>query len=170
MRENVTEIKKVLNEHQYSINAIIFDVMGTFNLNGIIRKAGFAKQDGYGVAEILALMLMLPLLLLNSVNSLYHSEFQKVTQMKKDAIYRLKNHERMPWRNILYGVAKRFQTLANPDKVVADTAAFIIDDTTDPRVGRRLENVSYIFDHVVGKTRLGFKDLLDFRTSKSQQI
>ena len=60
MRENVTEIKKVLNEHQYSIHAIIFEVMGTFNLNGIIRKAGFAKQDGYGVAEILALMLMLP--------------------------------------------------------------------------------------------------------------
>ena len=34
------------------------------------------------------------------------------------------------------------------------------DDTTDARVGRHLENVSYIFDHVVGKTRLGFKDLI----------
>ena len=43
---------------------------------------------------------------------------------------------------------------------MADTAAFIIDDTTDPRVGRHIENVSYIFDHVVGKTRLGFKDLV----------
>jgi hypothetical protein len=148
MRENVTEIKKVLNEHQYSIHAIIFDVMDTFNLNGIIRKAGFAKHDGYGVAEILALMLMLPLLLRNSVHSLYHSEFQKVTTMKKDAIYRLKNHEKMPWRRILYGVAKRFQRLTHPDKVVADTSAFIIDDTTDPRVGRHIENASYVFDHV----------------------
>ena len=161
MRDNATEIKKVLDEHQYSINTIIVEVMGTFKLNSIIRKAGFAKQDGYGVAEILALMIMLPLLLLlNSVHSLYHSEFQKITTMKKDAIYRLKNHEKMPWRRILYGVAKRFQTLTNPDKVVADTSAFIIDDTTDPRVGRHLENVSYIFDHVVGKTRLGFKDLV----------
>jgi len=51
-------------------------------------------------------MIMLPLLLLNSVHSLYHSEFQKITTMKKDAIYRLKNHEKMPWRRILYGVAK----------------------------------------------------------------
>ena len=160
MRENATEIKKVLDEHQYSINAIIFDAMGTFKLNSIIRKAGFAKQDGYGVAEILALMIMLPLLLLNSVNSLYRSEFQKITTMKKDAIYRLKNHEKMPWRRILYGVAKRFQTLTNPDKVMADTSAFIIDDTTDARVGRHIENVSYIFDHVVGKTVLGFKDLV----------
>ena len=51
--------------------------------------------------------------------------------MKKDAIYRLKNHAMMPWRDILYGVAKRFQTLTNPEKVVVDTSAFIIDDTTD---------------------------------------
>jgi hypothetical protein len=160
MRENATEIKKVLDEHQYSINAIIFEVMGTFKLKSIIRKAGFAKQDGYGVAEILALMIMLPLLLLNSVHSLYRSDFQKVTTMKKDALYRLKNQEKMPWRSILYGVAKRFQTLTNPQKVMADTSAFIIDDTTDARVGRHLENVSYIFDHVVGKTRLGFKDLV----------
>ena len=92
--------------------------------------------------------------------SLYRSEFQKITTMKKDAIYRLKNHEKMPWRSILYGVAKRLQTLTNPEKVVADTSAFIIDDTTDTRVGRHIENVSYIFDHVVGKTVLGFKDLV----------
>ncbi len=52
MRDNATEIKKVLDEHQYSINAIIVEVMGIFKLNSIIRKAGFAKQDGYGVAEI----------------------------------------------------------------------------------------------------------------------
>lgn len=161
MRENATEIKKVLDEHQYSINAIIFDVMGTFKLNSIIRKTHFTKHEGYGVTEILALMIMLPLLLLNSVNSLYRSEFQKITQMKKDAIYRLKNHPMMPWRAILYGVAKRFQTLTHPPATdVADTTAFIIDDTTDARVGRRIENVSYIFDHVVGKTMLGFKDLV----------
>ena len=84
---------------------------------------------------------MLPLLLLNSVHSLYHSEFQKITTMKKDAIYRLKSHEKMPWKRILYGVAKRFQRLTNPNKIVADTSAFIIDDTTDPRVGRHIENV-----------------------------
>jgi hypothetical protein len=109
MRENATEIKKVLDEHQCTINAIIFDVMGTFKLPGILRKAAFAKHAEYGVPEILALLIVLPLLLLNSVNSLYHSEFQAITTMKKDALYRLKNQERMPWRTILYGVAKRFQ-------------------------------------------------------------
>ncbi len=37
MRDDATEIKKVLDEHQCTINAIIFDVMGTFKLPGILR-------------------------------------------------------------------------------------------------------------------------------------
>ena len=80
--------------------------------------------------------------------------------MKKDAVYRLKNNEGVPWRTILSGIAKRFQKIVNPDKIVAAHAAFILDDTTDRRVGRHLENVSYVFDHVIGKTLLGFKHLV----------
>ena len=160
MREYVTEIKRVLENHKYSINNIIVDVMKTFKFNSIIRKSGFEKQEGYSVSEILAIMIMMPLMLLKSVHHFYRSEYQQVTEMKKDAIYRLKNNEKMNGRNILYGVAKRFQTLTNPKKEVAKNSAFIVDDTCDARVGRKIENVSYLFDHVAGKTgtKLGFKN------------
>lgn len=36
--------------------SITTTVMGTFKVNAIIRQAGFVKQDGYGVAKILAIM------------------------------------------------------------------------------------------------------------------
>jgi hypothetical protein len=45
--------------------------------------------------------------------------------MKKDALYRLKNNERMPWRSLLSNVAKQFQRLVNPERQVADNAAFL---------------------------------------------
>ncbi len=90
--------------------------------------------------------MMFPLMLVNSVNSFFHSEFHAITTMKKDALYLLKNNEWVPWRPILYGVAKRFHKIVNPDQIVAANAAFILDDTTDRRVGRHLENVSYVFD------------------------
>ena len=64
MREDASEIKRVLEQHTYSITNIIFDVMKTFKLNSIIKKAGFEKQEGYSVGEILALMIMIPLMLL----------------------------------------------------------------------------------------------------------
>jgi len=122
---------------------------------------GFQKQEGYSPFEIISLMLIFPLMLLKSVNALYRSEFQKVTSMKKDTIYRLKNNENMPWRNLLLSVAKTLMKKVNLNKNVALNSAFILDDTTEAKTGRRIEQISYIYDHVAGKkgSKLGFKNL-----------
>jgi hypothetical protein len=161
MRKPIQEIQKVLNTHSYSINNIIFEVMKTFKLKSLCCRVGFQKHDGYSASEIITIMLVLPLMLLKSVNALYKSEYQKVTAMKKDSIYRLKNNERMPWRSLLWAVAKQFQKLVNPEKKIADNSAFILDDTTQAKTGRRIEQISIIHDHVAGKAgnKLGFKNL-----------
>lgn len=93
----------------------------------------------------------MPLMLLNTVYSLYKSQYEIITSMKKDVFYRLQNNEKMPWRKLLYGIGKRFYELANPTKEVADKSAFIIDDTIDARVGAKIENISYVHDHIAGK-------------------
>lgn len=161
MRKNVNEIQNVFKTHGYSVNIIICDVMKIFKLKSLCRQVGFQKQEGYSSFEIISLMLMLPLMLLKSVNALYRSEFQKVTNMKKDAIYRLKNNENMPWRNLLLSVAKSFMKKVNPNKEVSTNSAFILDDTTEEKTGRKIEQISYIYDHVAGKkgSKLGFKNL-----------
>jgi len=170
MRKPVKEIENVLQNHGYSINNIICEVMKTFKLKTLCRQVGFQKQAGYSSSEILTLMLMLPLMLLKSVHALYKSEFQKVTTMKQSCIYRLKNNEKMPWRALLLVMSKQFQRLVNPTNEVADKSAFILDDTTHAKTGRRIEQMTKVFDHVAGKkgSKLGFKNLtLGFFDSKS---
>jgi len=161
MREKTKEIEKVFLTHGFSINSIIRDVMETFNFRSLCYKAGFSKQQGYSVTDIITLLLVFPLMIIDSVNAFYKSEFNNVTTMQKDAIYRLKNNDRMPWRNLLYHVSKQFQKRVNPNQEVVDHSAFIIDDTIDSRVGRRIENISYVHDHVAGRKKqtLGFKNL-----------
>ncbi|MDA8226742.1 MAG: hypothetical protein M0T74_03395 [Desulfitobacterium hafniense] len=88
MRKPIKEIQNVLDTHGYSINNIIFDAMKTFKFKTLCSQVGFQKKEGYSASEIITLMLVLPLMLLKSVNALYKSEFQKVTAMKKDSIYR----------------------------------------------------------------------------------
>ena len=146
MRETPAEIKKVFDKHPYSIDSIIFDVMQTFKLHAIVRHTRFEKPEGYTVTEILALLIMFPLMMVSRVNSFFRSEFHAITTRKKDALYRLKNNEGAPWRAVLYGIASRFQKIVNPNQIVAVNSAFILDDTADRRVGRHLENVSYVFD------------------------
>ena len=136
--------------------------MKTFNFKTLCWKAGAVKGDGYSVSEIITLLIMFPLMLLKSVHALYKSEFQKTTEMKKDTIYRLKNNEKIPWRRLLYGVAKKFQEVVNPQKEVASNSAFIVDDTIDERVGYKIENITTVHDHVAGKkgSKYGFKNLV----------
>jgi hypothetical protein len=162
VRQDLDEVKKVLDKYGYSINNIICDVMKKFNFKTLCWKVGAIKGDGYCVSEIITLLIMFPLMLLRSVHALYKSEFQKTTEMKKDTIYRLKNNERMPWRTLLYGVAKKFIELVNPQKEVAANSAFIVDDTIDERVGYKIENISMVHDHVAGKngSKYGFKNLV----------
>lgn len=170
MRKPIKEIQNVLDTHSYSINNIIFDAMKTFKFKSLCNQVGFQKKQGYSASEIITLMLVLPLMLLKSVNALYQSEFQKVTAMKKDSIYRLKNNEKMPWRPLLFGVAKQFQKLVNPEKEIANNSAFILDDTTEAKTGRRIEQISFIHDHVAGRkgNKLGFENLtLGFFDGKS---
>ncbi|MDA8221425.1 transposase [Desulfosporosinus sp.] len=161
MRKSVKEIEDVLQSHGYSIDTIILNVMKTFKLKTLCCKVGFHKHDGYSASEIITIMVMLPLMLIESINALYKSEFQKVTAMKKDALYRLKNNEKLPWRALLLAITKQFQHLVNPNKEIADKSAFILDDTTHAKTGRRIEKISRVFDHVAGRKgmKLGYKNL-----------
>ena len=154
------EIATVLETRNYSLNNIICDTMKEFKLKSLCQQSGIRKGDGFSATEILTLLIMLPLMALKSVHQLCKSEYGKKAAMQKDTIYRLKNNERYSWRRLLYMVAKTFKKQVNPEnKPVESVTAFILDDTPDQRTGYKMENISYVFDHVVNKAVLGFKML-----------
>ena len=67
-------------------------------------------------------------------------------------------------------VAKQFQKLINTEKELHDKSAFILDDTVEAKTGRRMEQISFIHDHVAGRkaSKMGFKNLtLGFYDGKS---
>ena len=166
MRQSLNEIKNIIEKHQYSIDTIICHIMKKFKFKTICWQSGASaiKGDGYSITEIISVMVMFPLMLLKTVNAFYRSQYDGITQMQKDVIYRLKNNEKMPWRKLLYGVCKKFQQLVNPKGEIAPNSAFILDDTPDIRTGRRIENISFVHNHVGGKgktgSKLGFKKLV----------
>jgi len=163
------EIASVFQTHSYTLSDIICDTMKEFKLKTLCGLSGIQKSAGFSATELIALLIMLPLMALNSIHQLYKSEYGKRAEMQKDALYRLKNNEHYSWRRLLYAVAKTFKKLANPEREPSGGAtALILDDTPDNRVGNKIENIGYMFDHVTRKTVLGFKILvLGFFDGKS---
>ena len=157
----INEIVTVLGSRNYNIHNSICDIMKKFNFKTLCHQAGVRKADGFSVTEILTLLIMLPLMALKNVHQLYTSEYGKKAAMGKDAIYRLKNNEKHPWRALLYAVAKKFQKLVSTESKPENTVrAFIVDDTLNQHVGYKIENISRVFDHVTKKTVYGFKTLV----------
>jgi hypothetical protein len=98
-------------------------------------------------------------MLVENVHQFYKSAYAKEESMQKDTIYRMKNNERYPWRSLLYKIAKAYKNLACDGKQDdgKKPTALILDDTTDRRVGWKMENISHVFDHVIRKTVYGYK-------------
>ncbi len=80
MREDVSETRKILEKHEHSMTAVWLETAQVFKLRSIVRKAGFEKEPGDRVAEIITLMMRLPFLLLKSVYRWYTSDFQRSPQ------------------------------------------------------------------------------------------
>jgi len=89
MQQDLSEVGKVLATHEYSMTSVLLDAAKTFKLPSIIKQVGFEKAQGYSVTEIIMLMMLLPFLVLNSVNDWFTSHCREITTMRNDAIYRL---------------------------------------------------------------------------------
>ncbi len=157
------EISSVLETQGYNLVGIINGLMQEFKLKKQCNLAGIKKTEGYSASKLLCLLLLLPLIGLQSVHKLYKSDYQKTAEMQKDTLYRFKNNENYSWRRLLYGITKTFIRLAKTYHSATSPTqvrALILDDTTDTRIGKKLENISWVFDHVAKKSVLGFKTLV----------
>jgi len=182
----IKEIKSVFETHGYSLNDIICETMKKFNLKTLCHESGIVKASGVSATEIICLLLLMPLLAVGSINHYYVGEYASIITMQRDVFYRLKNNELFNWRTLLYLVAKTFKKRTiTPQETTDDTkkvSAFILDDTTDQRTGFKMENISWVHDHNIGKSVLGFKTLvlayfdgistipLDFTTHKEKAL
>jgi len=159
MRQDLNEIKEIFHSHNYDVNTILQKNIKKFKLKFAFLKYGIQKNQGFDVLEIVTLLLILPLLALRSIHHLYCSHYNKIANMHKDTLYRLKNNCDIDWRRILYHTAKTFDTLSLTRNNTQENSALILDDTTLLKTGTSIEKVSYVFDHVLRKSVLGFKNL-----------
>ena len=123
-------------------------------LNGI-------KKKGYGISQLLRVLLIMPFVGTMNVWSLMQSGYSFLADAQKDAFYRLKNNPAIDWRKILYAFCKRFNALTKSEGNATGNGikCLIIDDSSLHKSGIKIENAGKIWDHVLGKSVLGMKFL-----------
>ncbi len=108
-------------------------------------------------------MLILPFVGIESIFKMFRSGFAKEEDFdsKKDSYYAIKNSERISWRLLILFFAKRFLVLTGVSGLSkSGVKAFILDDSPESKTGKKIEGVSMVHNHVIGKFVLGFKILV----------
>ena len=159
IKYKIDEIQSFCRDQKKSIDALI-ELVSFFDIRRISRMANVIKAKGYSFHRLLSILILLPYLNQASIYAFLQSGYSELSAAEKDAYYRLKNDCRFSWRKLLKAVVKRFM------KVVEDHGeashgirCFAMDDTVLPKIGKYIEQIGRVWDHVTHRYLIGFKML-----------
>ena len=150
------EIENYLRNGPNNIESRIDSAFSSLKFKTWLCKANIIKKDGYHASHLLFILMILPLLKVNSVHSFCKKYWRHWSQSRKDTLYRFKHNTAYRWRSFMYKVNRQIFKAIELDNIPQEERYFVIDDTILAKLGKKIENVSYIYDHNISRSVLGF--------------
>jgi hypothetical protein len=114
------------------------------------------RRDGEPIDNVLCALLVWPLLTLKSIHC-FCCELSQILKGQASVLYDFLGREDISWRALSGQLARQIVQLN--DLGPGGQRAFVVDDTTKARAGRKVEGTSSHFDHTQGRTIHGHQTL-----------
>lgn len=149
------EIEKYLAKEKNIFESRIDRAFRMLHIKSKLNQSKIRKKEGHHPAHLLFIMTLLPLFKISTIHSFCGKKWNHWCSARKDAFYRFK-HASCRWRSFLYAIIGRMFEVLQFDWHDVNDRYLVIDDTPVPKRGRNIENVSFIHDHNLGRSILGF--------------
>lgn len=151
------QIETALKNFLTDLELRIKELFAVLHIQSHLTAAGIRKCEGFSPRHLLFVLTNLVFLHIKTVHDLLHRPLQSLFLAQKDAFYRFKKAEwswgPFYWRFLAYlGKRLRWSETARDNSFILDTSAL-------PKRGKRLENLSFVYDHSQGKTVKGYEIL-----------
>ena len=150
------KFKKVWLNSEYLRSHLNF-----LGFNKIQAKFSWCKKSGYSFENLIATLLVLPLIGVNNVYDLTTNKDKELSRCGKDSYYRILANQKINWRGFLAQFVKQY--LLKEGRFTPATSAtrcLVFDDTDISKTGQTIEGISKIYNHVSKTYYLGFKLLV----------
>jgi hypothetical protein len=122
-------------------------------IGSMLKKSNIIKQKEYCTRTLLFFIILLPFIK-NTLCAFWTiSWISRQTEAHKDTWYRFLNNERFNWRKLVTCLA--LKVIGYSNDVPLKDKVLIADDSIAPKTEKKMEMVSYHFDHKSGKSVLG---------------
>jgi len=149
------EIEKYLCKKKNIFESRMDRVFRMLNIKTKLNQTKIRKKDGYHASHLLFIVSLLPLLRIPTIHSFCRKQWYQWCLARKDAFYRFKRNPSR-WRSFMYTIIIKISETLHFEKYPLQERFFVIDDSPLPKRGKNIENVSFIYDHNVGRSVLGF--------------
>ena len=147
-------VENVLSDTGILIDNLFADAWRSLNLSSLSHRAGIHKRSGVDASQVVYLLMMWCWVGSDSIAMFCKRSMKSFCNAKKDVMYDLLKRPDINWRSLNWLVAR-----AVLDKTglleQGGLSAFVIDDTLKARRSKKMDGVSYHFDHCDSKSKLG---------------
>lgn len=157
----VSELKTSFT-HKWLQPDFILGPLKGFSFSSLAKGLNPLKLRGYSFASVFSILICMPFINQKTVHSMTNGLIKSHIKARKDVFYRLKNNPSINWRYILWLFVNKFigYVYKQGNDFGETIRCLIIDDSTLEKSGRRIENISRVWDHVAHRFVLGFKILV----------
>jgi hypothetical protein len=149
------EIENYLRISQNHFDAKIDRAFCSLKIRTWLCRSDILKRDGYPASHLLLVIFMLPMLRLKTINTFCNKRWYQWSAAQKDTFYRFKKRA-YRWRSFLYQVIVEISQQLRFDKVPVRDRYFVLDDSVIAKRGKSMQNVSFVYDHSLGRAVLGY--------------
>lgn len=125
------------------------------NFKTQLNRVKIRKKAGYHAAHLLFILTLLPLLKIPTVHIFCKKQWHHWSIAQKDSFYRFTKAS-FRWRAFMYKVIITISEMLHFGKYPVTEQYLVLDDTPMAKRGRKIENVSFIYDPHLRRSVLGF--------------
>jgi hypothetical protein len=153
-----TPLSDALNQPLTFVDTELAEGIRRHSLVGLLRTAMGRKRrsNGEPLTNLLCALLVWPLMKVESLHC-FCAELCQILAGKVSVLYDFLGREDTNWRAVTSQLAR--QVFQQNEIGSARQSAFVVDDTSKARAGRKLEGTSCYFDHTEGRMRKGHQVL-----------
>jgi len=153
-----SDVHIFIEKEQSMFDSTISKAFHDLQIAQLLNGANIRKRCGISPVKVIYDLFHIPFLMLTTICIFVRNQIDEA--IGKDVYYRFLDNANYNWHLFILSLSKRIEKKVTAKTTEKEKKLFVVDDTITEVSGKMVEAASYVYDHTVRKSVLGFQKLV----------